>query len=101
MVSGDLPPLGRQQLGTANLRIVGFFETRKKNTKDNNFTNLENLNKIWIFATFGTATPLEPRSGTGSAALVPCGVCGPWLFAALADSEARDIQACLQAFGQL
>ena len=51
-----LPPPGRQQNRTANLRYLVFFEIRKKMKKIEKNKNIKNIKDVSLFAASGTAT---------------------------------------------
>ena len=57
-----LPPPGRQQNRTANLRYLVFFEIRLKNEKDANNKNIEIIWDVSLFAASGTATKSHRES---------------------------------------
>ena len=51
-----LPPPGRQQNRTANLRYLVFFEIRKKMKKIEKNKNIKNIKDVSLFAASGMAT---------------------------------------------
>ena len=57
-----LPPPGRHQNRTQNLRYLVFFEIRKKNEKDAKNKNIEIIWDVSLFAASGTAPKSDPES---------------------------------------
>ena len=51
-----LPPPGRHQNRTGNLRYLVFFEIRKKNEKYEKNKNVKIIKDVSLFAASGTAT---------------------------------------------
>ena len=61
-----LPPPGRQQNRTGNLRYLVFFGIRKKIEKDEKNKNIKIIKDVSLFAASGTATKSVRESA------VPC-----------------------------
>ena len=57
-----LPPPGRQQNRTANLRYLVFFEIRKNFEQDAKNRNVEILKGVSLFAASGTAIKSDGES---------------------------------------
>ena len=61
-----LPPPGRQQNRTGNLRSLMFFEIRQKLEKNEKNKNVKIIKDVSLFAASGTATKSDRESP------VPC-----------------------------
>ena len=57
-----LPPPGRHQKSTGNLRYLVFFEIRKKIEKDAKHENIKIIKDVSLFAASGTATKSDRES---------------------------------------
>ena len=57
-----LPPLGRHQNRTGNLRYLVFFGIRKKIEKDEKNKNIKIIKDVSLFAASGTATKSDRES---------------------------------------
>ena len=57
-----LPPPGRHQKWSANLRYLVFFETRKNFEKDGKNKTNKIIWDVSLFAASGTATKSDPES---------------------------------------
>ena len=79
LVSGNLPPPGRHQIGSGNLRYLVFFEIRIFLQKVQKIAFFKNRIGIWKFAASGTATNWQRESALSCVSkLIRTGLATSW-----------------------